>query len=382
MFIGFISMAQPRVVGYIPNDLDVAIDFDKITHLNLAFENPDESGNLSFASINTRYIQQAHAKSKKVLVSLAGGASNGDIELQSRYFDLISDQKRAGFITKILAYVNTHEFDGVDVDLEGESINIDYGKFIIDLSNALHAKDKLLTAALSHTNGAERVPDDAMLSFDFINIMAYDATGPWNPNKPGQHSSFDFSVESLNYWITRGLPKAKANLGIPFYGYGFGTDFNEGVAYSQIVNRYAGAEGLDMVGNAIYYNGVPTVKQKTEYVLNGGYGGIMIWQLAQDTVGTKSLLAAIDELTNPSTSIDRGRYNNIDLYPNPVDGTLSLHALGLEKGKLELIDLAGKKYAVFLKGEDTVDVSALVTGYYILTVEIKGRIVSKKFIKR
>jgi GH18 family chitinase len=38
------------------------------------------------------------------------------------------------------------------------------------------------------------------------------------------------------------------------------------------------------------------MRRKGAYVLNGEYGGIMIWQLAQDATGTKSLLLAIDQV--------------------------------------------------------------------------------------
>lgn len=153
---------------------------------------------------------------------------------------------------------------GLDVDLEGPAINQDYGKFITDLSAGLRARGKLLTAALSHMNGADKVSDDAMHLFDFINIMAYDATGPWCPAEPGQHSSFDFAKESLDYWTKRGLPKDKAILGVPFYGYGFGADRNEGIGY----------------------------------VVDGELGGVMIWQLAHDASGPHSLLLAIDQVIN------------------------------------------------------------------------------------
>jgi GH18 family chitinase len=246
---------QAKVVGYVTNNTVSAIDYAKITHLNIAFENPDASGNLSYGSANNTYIKKAHDNGKKVLVSIAGGFASEDATYKARYFDLISDAKRAGFVQKIAAYIADHNFDGLDVDLEGSSINADYGKFITDLSAALKANGKLLTTALSHMNGGANVPDEALLLFDFVNIMAYDATGPWNKGNPGQHSTYDFAVSSLDYWVKRGLPKEKAILGVPFYGYGFGADFNEGMAYSQIINKYAGAENRDESGNTIYYNG-------------------------------------------------------------------------------------------------------------------------------
>ena len=42
--------------------------------------------------------------------------------------------------------------------------------------------EKLLTAALSQGYGGGNVPNSVFERFDFVNIMAYDGTGPWNPN--------------------------------------------------------------------------------------------------------------------------------------------------------------------------------------------------------
>ena len=297
-FVSFLTLngQQQRVVGYLPNTLDVAIDFDKVTHLNLAFENPDAKGDLSFSPLNERYIQQAHAQGKKVLVSIGGGPASEDEQLRARYFDLISDARRKDFVTRICAYLAEHELDGLDVDLEGQCINEGYGKFIQTLFETLKPKGLLLTAALTHANGGDRVPASAIPLFDFINIMAYDDTGPWNPDRTGQHSSFEYAVASLNYWVGRGLPKSKAVLGVPFYGYGFGRDFNWGMSYAQIVSTYADADKQDVAGSHIYYNGADTMQKKAQYVVNGEYGGMMIWQLAQDAGGERSLLLVIDRV--------------------------------------------------------------------------------------
>ena len=49
--------------------------------------------------------------------------------------------------------------------------------------------------------------------------------------------------EAVAYWTQRGLPKAKAVLGVPFYGPGFGAAFKKGnYAYKDIVAKFPGAE--------------------------------------------------------------------------------------------------------------------------------------------
>lgn len=381
VFVNFSLHAQLKVVGYVTNNQLTTVDYTRITHLNIAFENPDDAGYLSYAPVNTTYLQQAHAKGKKVLVSIGGGSASYDADVQLRYFTLINDVNRAGFVEKIVSYLNYHGFDGLDVDLEGSAINQDYGKFIAALAIALKPHNKLLTSALTHTNNAASVPNDAMLLFDFINIMAYDATGPWNPENAGQHSSYDFALESLAYWTNRGLPKQKAVLGIPFYGYGFGEDFNEGISFAQLIAKYPGAADRDISGNTIYYNGVATIKQKTEHVLNEGYGGIMIWQLAHDASGEQSLLRVIDEALHPVTRLEDEISGSILLYPNPVDTFLNLKTLGLPTGEYMIIDAAGNEYPTVNKN-DLVDVTGLKSGLYFIQIRNGRDTIIKKFIKK
>ncbi|HYF70676.1 MAG TPA: glycosyl hydrolase family 18 protein [Ohtaekwangia sp.] len=378
--VNFSSQAQLKVVGYVTNNQLTTVDYSRITHLNIAFENPDDAGYLSYAAVNTSYLQQAHAKGKKVLVSIGGGSASYDADVQLRYFTLINDANRAGFVEKIVSYLNYHGFDGLDVDLEGSAINQDYGKFITALATALKPHNKLLTSALTHANNAASVPNDAMLLFDFINIMAYDATGPWNPDNPGQHSSYDFALESLAYWTNRGLPKQKAVLGVPFYGYGFGEDFNEGISFAQLIARYPGAADRDISGNTIYYNGVATIKQKTEHVLSEGYGGIMIWQLAHDASGEQALLRVIDETLHPVTDMEDEISDSIHLYPNPVDTFLNLKTFGLPRGEYVIIDSSGKEYPT-VKKNDLIDMTGLQSGLYIIKIKNEQKVIYRKFIK-
>ena len=292
--------AKEKVVAYVPNwvDLDAftkTIDYAKITHINIAFENPiNDRGDLSFHKKNDVLIAKAHESNVKVLVSIGGGSASGNKTLKARYFDLLSEPKRADFAKRLACYVTDHGFDGLDVDIEGPSINKDYGAFIHDLSAALKPNDKLLTAALSQGYGGKSVPDSVFEHFDFVNVMAYDGAGSWNPNAPGQHSSMEFTKRNVEYWLKRGLPASKTVLGVPFYGYGFGKAFRKSsYSYKEIVAAYPGAAKSDQVGETIWYNGVPTIEAKTNYAIDRKLAGIMIWSLDDDVKGESSLLDAI-----------------------------------------------------------------------------------------
>ncbi|HEY2728025.1 MAG TPA: glycosyl hydrolase family 18 protein, partial [Parafilimonas sp.] len=200
------------------------------------------------------------------------------------------------FCKKILAYLQKHNLDGADVDLEGNIIGNNYGGFIKTLSSVLKPKNKLVTAAVA-TWFADQVPASTFAYFNFVNIMSYDSTGPWDPQHPGQHSPYTMAVSDLNFWSAKGLLKNKTNLGVPFYGYGFYNKFTQDeFAYKDIIKQYGGAQ-KDQVSDTIYYNGIPTIKQKTRLALQKA-NGIMIWQLTEDTQDNRSLLKAINDVAH------------------------------------------------------------------------------------
>src|SRR5947209_18567923 len=106
----------------------------------------------------------------------------------------------------------------------------------------------------------------------------------------------EYNKRSVDYWIDKGVPRRKLVVGVPFYGYGFGDAFTpDGYTFAQIVAKFPGSENSDQVGSTIWYNGIPTIKAKVDYVKNQGYAGVMIWSLDQDVAGSQSLLGAIHD---------------------------------------------------------------------------------------
>jgi GH18 family chitinase len=267
---------------------------NKITHLNIAFINPDSSGYFRDDLAIDSLIKKAHGKNVKVLASIAGGGSH------AYYFALLQDNKRKIFIENLVAMVNRYQLDGIDVDLEGDDIDDNYEKFVVELAASLHASNKIVTAAIA-TTYKNKLPDRALKQFDFVNVMSYDRTGPWRPQDPGDPSPFAMAVEDLDYWHNvRGIPKNKLVLGLPFYGYGFGKIDSPVVSmnYKQIVARYPDelSDTMHFSDSVVmYYNSIATIKRKTRLALQKG-GGVMIWQLLGDADGNRSLLSAIDNV--------------------------------------------------------------------------------------
>lgn len=323
------ASADTKVIGYIASftDMKSAIDkteLSKLTHINLSFTNPDaqgklvnngvmtcmpgmQAGNVSVADVNY-VIDKAQAAGVKVLASVAGGVIPA---CSGNWQTLLQPANRQMMVDNLIAFMEEFGLDGIDVDIEGALLtSIDnagnYTPFIQSLSAQLVARNKLLTCATASYVGG-MIPVSSIPYFDFVNIMSYDAIGPsWGP-AGAQHSPYSMAVDHVNLWKNRGLTKEQLVLGVPFYGYGFGT-YKSDYTYASILSEF-GAESAnkDLIGNAcagcnyITYNGAATIKAKTKLGLEQG-SGIMIWELSQDTAGANSLLKVIDDEINQLSS--------------------------------------------------------------------------------
>jgi chitinase len=286
-----------RVVGYLSSDnfnKMTSIQFCKLTHLNLAFANPDKNGNIVFNGDIDALVKYAKSVNPNILISisLAGGVISAE---QATNWSWLIDkpENRPNLIQNILNFVELHHLDGVDVDLEWDAVTIGYSGFVIELRKILTEHQKILTAALPNNSRFDNISSAALNAFDFINIMSYDSTGPWTPNNPGQHSSLSNAKDGINFWHKlQNIPTEKLTLGVPFYGYNFTYSTNvTSSTYGQIVQAGIQFADQDEIGK-IYYNGRPTISQKVEY-LSQNTGGIMIWEIAQDSFDEYSLLDVI-----------------------------------------------------------------------------------------
>ena len=289
-----------RVVGYLPSyrfDSNEKIDYCKLTHLNLAFANPGSNGKLIINDFSGVVVRARNENNNiKIYISIGGGyLTDEQASIWSNSIDI--KDNRPIIINEIVNFVVDNSLDGVDVDLEWQYVTSGYSDFVIELKSALSAKGKSMTAALPGTTKFDNITQEALQTFDFINIMAYDFTGPWNPTASGQHSSYNNAVKSINFWKNTGISQSKLTLGVPFYGYDFSNSSNvTSFTFGQMVstnNSYSEIDNVDMK----FYNGRPTIKSKVK-LASEQVSGIMIWELGQDSFSDYSLLKTIHKEYN------------------------------------------------------------------------------------
>ena len=88
------------------------------------------------------------------------------------------------------------------------------------------------------------------------------------------------------------MPANKVCMGVPFYSYPGWS------AYSTLVANDPTAVTDDMTGTYNYHNSTTTMQEKTSWAKDYGLGGMMIWELSQDT-------------TDQSTSLIRAIHNTV-----------------------------------------------------------------------
>ena len=308
-----------QVVGFYPSwtddEMPVSnIPWDKLTRIVYAFALPNADGTINASElVRTRQlVDSAHAHGVEIYFSIGGGEGSGNFPVMAT-----NEKSRSRFIKEVKQYLFENCLDGVDIDWEYWSGYTDNVVVPVE-SNALVTILKELRKELSPFNlgisidlgasdwGGKHFFNEIPDYVDHLMVMCYDFSGTWTA--PGPHSAFADAIGSGNtssstglaYWVNyRGWPKEHILLGVPFYG----KDFDEGggllLRYADILSQFPDAYKYDRVNN-IYYDGINTMAEKTQYVIDHQYSGIMIWEITQDSrADSTSLLSTIFRVLHP-----------------------------------------------------------------------------------
>ncbi|KXJ86943.1 glycoside hydrolase superfamily [Microdochium bolleyi] len=255
-----------------------------------------------------------------VVISVGGGTS-------STVFPVVaaSPLLRDNFARSARGLVEASGFDGIDIMWEFPA-DMHEGADFVDLLSAVRVhmpEDQfLVTAGLPCGVPILENIDIATASVyvDYINLMAYDFSGPWD-SRSGHHAqlyTMDKASTSadtgVSYLVGHGCPSQKILLGIPLYGRSFlgvngpghrhkGCGGDNGAFEYNMLPRRNAKEVVDKRacaascaggdGGWVTYDNPDTVKMKGSYCKQKKLGGLFYWSGPADSTDRhRSLIAA------------------------------------------------------------------------------------------
>ena len=337
-----LATSQSRIVGYLPDYRISAIDDSVGKYLSdLIFFSlePTSGGKLDdsrfTSAFGNKLIRIKNEYGIRIHLALGGwGRSSGFAAMAG------NDSLRADFIAELIDFCVANEFDGIDYDWEfpanQNEVNA-YTNLIVETKNAVGPYNLIVTSAL---NIYQDLNPAAYQALDHIYVMSYD--------HDGAHATYEQAVSDIIVFLNRGILPAKLYLGVPFYGRHITN--RTAYTYAEIIAAYHPSPEIDQV-DGIYFNGIETIKKKTKYAIDTAIGGIMIWEVGQDTGDSTSLLAAVSqtfaEMSGIAGNLEKsaGKYLLNQNYPNPfnLSTTIEFQIPNSEFVTLKIYNMLGQE---------------------------------------
>lgn len=298
------------------------LDFSKMTHLAYKVATVTAAGTMDVSKgeiykKSDVLIGKAHVNGVPVLLGISGTLS-GDgwsVYASSNFGNALVDiAKRTALVAAIKEYVTAKKMDGVEIlmtdinNTTGAQTNANIqaaGLFLNELRASLGA-DAIITITVPGIQYAGSYPD--LSAANWINVHAYEDGLHVGPGKPlGQPSGYDYFVDCAETWMAK-YPKNKLVIGIPAFGLRYtaldGNGNNLGwtsynyMPYKQILAADATASGKEYaeIAEGVYFNGIPLVTEKSNYLKEQGYLGAYIWAGEYDVTTEQSLTATIHNI--------------------------------------------------------------------------------------
>ena len=309
------------VVGYATYWESTLPDPTLLTHINYAFahiKSDFETLDIKKASrLQTiAALKSSHPK-LKVLLSIGGWEAGNFSEMAA------DATHRAHFCQNCAAAVKQYNLDGIDLDWEYPTSSMagissspedtqNFTQLVKDLRSVL-GSGKLLTMASA--SNAKYVDFPSIVPYlDFVNLMTYDMGDPPQHNAGLYPSSLTYRScdESVALHLKAGVPYTKMVLGIPFYGHGNGSDFDDEVDYNEIqfngyTRRWDASAQVPYLVNSngqmvLTYDDESSVGLKAQYVKQKGLLGAMYWNIEADDANwtlSKAIAGPLLEGTAP-----------------------------------------------------------------------------------
>jgi chitinase len=279
------AIAAVPVIAYLPDYRIATLDPSvciSLTDLIFFSIEPTVTGGLDLSHLRPEQLtalrdwkQRYHLR---LLIALGGwGRSAG-------FGPMATDVGARGrFIQALTQFCAENQFDGADFDWEHPQDAAEeeaYARLLAETKQAFQPHGWLVSVTMA---AWQKLPKEGFEAADRVQVMAYDHNG--------RHATLDGARADVDSVAGQGAARSKICLGVPFYGRNV-TKSDESLTYAEIVSKYHPAPDVDEV-DGVYFNGIHTMKQKARYVAANHLGGVMIWELGQDTTDDTSLLRAI-----------------------------------------------------------------------------------------
>lgn len=337
-----------RVVGYYPSWAGEYtprdVPYDGITDLNYAFLEPESNGTVKLAvtgdaapEVLEEFREISHERPETAFhLSVQAGWYSG------RFSDAaLTAERRKRFARTAIKHMRTYNFDGIDIDWEfpdgtvresdPQNLTLLLRELRRQLDGAGREDDRTYELSMAVSpNTAVSGPlevDEFADAVDFLNVMAYDFHGTWSartnfnaplypvPDAPNATPEFTCDY-AMQWWADQPIPREKLTFGLPFYGRTFENVRNEHPRDHGLFQPFEGGGArtfADIQANVrssgdyqyhwhpkarvpwlyseekdvfIGYDDEHSIKEKTKYAVDNGFGGMMCWELSQDPSNT------------------------------------------------------------------------------------------------
>lgn len=287
------------VSGSIDENSDMA-NLNAVTDIIL-FGNAtfDESGNVNLTDAfeNDLDLIRKHMNGQNLYLNILGPGSQSDSDDWNEQMYDLADRHTKAFESgklenSIKSVLDKYDFDGIVFDYEFPLRKKDwrsYDKFIVNLDSVLGDEYKI---GMSMVGWNLKQSKDAKNATDFFEVMSYDL---WDDN--GNHATVDIAKDDIEVFVKKGYDKATLDLGLPFYA----RPTTKEAYWYEYKNYYdkLSDDGLysdDETKLTFSFNTYNVIEEKTQYAIDNGVGGMMIWHYACDLPydNEKSLFRAID----------------------------------------------------------------------------------------
>jgi len=425
------------------------IEYDKVSVIAHAFVVPNADGSLSPESGATwqnflypQMINAAHQNNVKVIVSVGGwGNSAGFAPLAA------SATARANFAGNMKNFCLQNNYDGVDIDWEypGNADRAIFVKMMEVLRDSLSSVSPRLSLSMTTPGYLASGYDFQTLAglVDWVGVMTYDYYGSWTAlsgfvaplyDPPSSTGDTEGSVNSsiMQFLQYTSIPVSKLFMGLAFYGYNFQSPglykprtgnaptvpYYSAVAYEKSGWSYH----WDDVSECPYltdpsnthiipFDDTVSVKYKCNYLKSKNLGGVIIWRLGYDNLGSSQPLLettwrklnTVTEVVYRHTRQAPALSFALQNYPNPFNPSTtitysvpSLTGQDLPSGgqlsansfvTLKVYDLLGREVRTLVDNDEVAgihsvlfDASGLASGVYFCVFFANGKSISKPML--